>query len=411
MYEVDRIRNRMKKHILMISAVFPPEQVTSAFLNYDLAHELAKDYEVTVLRPYPTRPIGALFENAEVKDQSFKTVLIESYTHPESNLLGRFRESIDFGRKCASYIKKHKKDIDAIYNGPWQLFGVFIVAWVAVKYKIPYVMTVQDIYPESLLTGHNYPKLIKWGVQSLLMPMDKYYTRHAVKVRTISKEMAEYMSRTRNLPISHYLALDNWQNEEDYDGLPVHKRGDCMVFSYVGSINVHSNVELIIRAFHEASIPNSELRIYGGGNRKDNCLQLVNELRDDKIRFNQVNRNMVPAIQNEADVMVLALPKGNGGLCLPSKMTSYMLSGKPILASIDSCSASVRYIHEAHCGISVEPDSVKDLTEGFKRFGQLPLSELKSMGENSKAFAKRNLTRGANLPRLVHIFDELLKTE
>ena len=55
----------MKKKILIISAVFPPEQVTSAFLNYDLAHELAKEYDVTVLRPYPTRPIGATFDSAD----------------------------------------------------------------------------------------------------------------------------------------------------------------------------------------------------------------------------------------------------------------------------------------------------------------------------------------------------------
>ena len=46
----------MHKKILIISAVFPPEQVTSAFLNYDLAKALAKDYKVTVLRPKPTRP-------------------------------------------------------------------------------------------------------------------------------------------------------------------------------------------------------------------------------------------------------------------------------------------------------------------------------------------------------------------
>ena len=117
-----------KKKILIISAVFPPEQVTSAFLNYDLAHELAKEYEVTVLRPYPTRPIGARFESVEVKDKSFKTLLIDSYKHPQSELIGRFRESIDFGRKSAAYIKEHNKEIDFVYNDAWQLFGHNIVA-------------------------------------------------------------------------------------------------------------------------------------------------------------------------------------------------------------------------------------------------------------------------------------------
>ena len=105
------------KTILIISAVFPPEQVTSAFLNYDLAHELAKEYDVTVLRPYPTRPIGAKFESVDVEDKSFKTILIESYTHPQSELLGRFRESIDFGKKCAKYIKQHHNNISFIYIG------------------------------------------------------------------------------------------------------------------------------------------------------------------------------------------------------------------------------------------------------------------------------------------------------
>ena len=89
----------MKKRILIISAVFPPEQVTSALLNYDMAKELSKKYEVTVLRPYPTRPVGMKFDYNGLKNEPFETILIDSYTHPQSQLIGRFRESIDMGRK------------------------------------------------------------------------------------------------------------------------------------------------------------------------------------------------------------------------------------------------------------------------------------------------------------------------
>ncbi len=59
------------KKVLIISAVFPPEQVTSAYLNYDLAKALAKDYKVTVLRPYPTRPIGMKFDYNGLNDEPF----------------------------------------------------------------------------------------------------------------------------------------------------------------------------------------------------------------------------------------------------------------------------------------------------------------------------------------------------
>ena len=59
----------MKTQILIVSGVFPAEQVTSALMNYDLARELSKKYRVTVLRPYPTRPIGAKFDSIAVGDK------------------------------------------------------------------------------------------------------------------------------------------------------------------------------------------------------------------------------------------------------------------------------------------------------------------------------------------------------
>ena len=398
-----------KRKIIIVSAVFPPEQVTSAFLNYDLARELAKVYDVTVLRPYPTRPIGAKFESTEVNDNSFKTILIDSYTHPESKLIGRMKESISFSRHCVNYLKAHKNEIDFIYNGAWQLFGVHIVAKAAVKYNIPYLITVQDIYPESLLTGHHYPKVIEKLVKLLFLPMDKYYTSHAVKVRTISDEMADYMSKTRHIPRNHYAVMNNWQNDGDFENLPEKEDEEPFVFAYVGSINVHANVDLIIKAFHNANLDKAVLRIYGGGNRKDQCMALVEDLGCKNVVFGQVSREEVPAIQAKADVTVLALPKGNGGICLPSKMTCYMLSGKPILASIDKGSTAERYIIDAKCGIAVEPDNVDELTDGFRKFGEMGKEQLAQMSRNSRKFAEENLTRKANLPRVINIIESAIK--
>ena len=33
-------------------------------------------------------------------------------------------------------------------------------------------------------------------------------------------EMADYMSQTRHLPRNHYLVMNNWQNDEDFENLP-----------------------------------------------------------------------------------------------------------------------------------------------------------------------------------------------
>lgn len=398
------------KKVLIISAVFPPEQVTSALMTYDIAKQMAKQYQVIVLRPRPTRSVGAHFVDQELTGESFKTILLDSYTCPESRLIGRMKESISFSKQCIKYIKEHKKEIDFIYNGAWQLFGVYMIAKTAVKYKIPYLITVQDIYPESLLTGHHYPKIVEKCIRMILMPMDKYYTTHAVKVRTISDEMADYMSLTRRLPRDHYVVMNNWQNDEDFENLPYMEKEDGkFVFAYVGSINVHANVDLIIRAFHEAKLGNAELRIYGGGNRKEKSIELVKELGNKNITFGQVSREEVPTIQAKADVTVFALPKGNGGICLPSKMTSYMLSGKPILASIDKGSTAERYINKSQCGFAVEPDNLDAMAEGFRKFGKMDKATLEQMSKNSREFAEENLTRKVNLPKVIEIIESAIK--
>lgn len=388
--------------ILIISAVFPPEQVTSAYLNIDLAHELAKDYDVTVLRPYPTRPIGVLFESAEVDDKSFTTIQIESYTHPQSELLGRFRESIDFGRKSAVYIKKHHNEIDFVYNDGWQLFGLYVVARVCKKYGIPYMVPIQDIYPECLLTSHRYPSLLRRLIKGILLPIDKYYQKHAACVRTISDEMRDYLSTTRKVDVRNYLVVNNWQNDDDFlKEYPERKDDRKIVFAYVGSINQHANVDLVIRAFAEAAIPDSEFRIYGGGNQKDECVKLVKNLGLTNVLFNQVSRNKVAYVQSQADVLVFALPKGNGNLCLPSKMTSYMLSGKAILASVDEDSASARIINTQKCGIVVSPDRITQLKDAFVSFSRMSDCNIKGMGENSKKYAMKELTRDANIKLVI----------
>lgn len=377
-------------------------------MNYDLAKELSKEYDVTVLRPYPTRPIGMKFDYDGMGEEPFETILIDSYTHPQSQLVGRFKESIDFGKKCAQYIREHHNEIAFIYNNPWQLFGVNIVARIANKYHIPYMIAIQDIYPECLFTNKNYPSIVKNVALPILKPIDKYYQKHAASIRTISDEMADYLSSTRKLPREQYLVVNNWQNDEDFEGLYTVIDSAKLRFVYTGSINLHANVDLIIKAFAKANIPNSELIIYGGGNQKDNCVKMVEEMGLKNVSFGFVKRTEIPQVQANASALVLALPTGNGNLCLPSKMTSYMLSGKPVLASVDQDSATTRYIKEAQCGISVEPDSIDALVEGFRSFAEMSKGQLKAFGKNSRAFAEKHLTKAVNLRMVVDTIQEII---
>lgn len=397
-----------KRRILIVSAVFPPEQITSAFLNYDLAKALAKEYNVTVLRPKPSRPIGAKLQD-DWSDPDFETVMINSFTHPESELIGRFKEAVDFSKKSVAYLKAHKDEIDFVYNDGWQLFGLNIIAKACVKYDIPYIVPIQDIYPECLLTKSHVPGFAKKIINSILLPIDKYYQKHAYRVRTISDEMADYLSSTRKIDRDKYLVVNNWQNDDDFMKLPAARLSDTIVFEYVGSINVHANVDLLIKAFAEANISNSELRIYGGGNQKENCQQLVKKMGLTNVSFGYVSRNEIPAVQSDASVLILALPTGNGNLCLPSKLTSYLLSGRPVLASVDQDSSTKRILEGEDCGKTVVPDDKDALIDGFKYFAELTSEEREKMGKNSREYALTHLTREVNLSLVINSIKQILQ--
>lgn len=396
------------KNILIVGSVFAPESVTSAMMNYDLAIALKDKHHVTVLRPFPTRPIGSDYSGYK-DDFPFDCVMLDSYTHPKSQMVGRFRESIDFGKKCVKYIKEHHAEIDVVYNCSWQLFGYNIVTKACVKYNIPCMNIVQDIYPECIFTGKKLPGIVTKLACSILAPIDRYTQRHSYMIRTISDEMADYLSKTRCVARDKYLVLDNWQNDEDFTYIPNERNDGMIIFGYVGSINSHSNTDLIIRAFHEAAIPNSELRIYGGGNKKDFCVELVKELGLKNVSFGFVKKTEVPAVQASVDVLILALPKGNGGLCLPSKMTSYMLSGRPVLASVDEDSATTRYIKEGNCGMAVTPDSITELVKGMQYFETLDRQALSQLCLNSRKFAEERLTRASNLPKVIKALEDAVK--
>lgn len=395
-------------NILLVCSVFPPEEVTSAGMSVDLALALSEKHNVTVLRPRPSRPAGIDYSGKILEYNEFNCITIESYTCPYSKMLNRFWESVDFGIRSARYIIKHRNSIDYVYNDGWHLFGLYIVARVCKKYRIPYMIPIQDVYPESLFTrGINSP-IFQSIVNFILSPLDRFAQKNADVIRTNTNEMAAFLSSTRKIPLEKYLVVYNWQNERDFKKYEITLSHDRIIFSYVGSINVHSNVDLLIKAFVKADINNSELRIYGGGNQCDICKNIVKQLGVNNVLFDRVSREDVPKIQAEADVMMLALPAGNGRLCLPSKLVSYMLSAKPVIASIDTDCAAANIIYESKCGVVVEPDNLDSLIDGIEHVAKLSQEEKRTMGQRAREYAITVLSKESNLSKVVSAIDRRL---
>jgi len=390
--------------ILIISAVFPPEPVISAMLSKDIADALSVKHQVTVLCPHPSRPKGFKFEK-KIETLKYEVISLNSFTCPSSNMLGRFWESFSFGKYCSEYIERNSSNIDCIYINSWPLFSQYKIIKSARKAAIFSILHIQDVYPESLTK--KLPSIIAKKVYNLLLPIDKYVLKNANIIIGISPKMISYLSKNRSIEKEKFRLVRNWQKDEQFINYTSSfwTRKKDFVFTYVGSISASAGVENLIRAFANANLPQAKLVIAGDGADKINCINIANGVRNNKIIFSEVIPEQVPALQAEADMLLLPLRKGIGKTATPSKLTAYLLSSKPVIATVEADTDVADILAKGDCGFVVEPEDEKALISILKKSYCMAETELKRMGMNGKEYATKYLCKKSNLGKLVSIIE------
>lgn len=387
-------------YILIVSCVFPPEPVVSANLSYDIALMIHQEGgRVVVLSPKASRPQNYEFPKT-TEQLPFEHIITDSFVCPQSKLLGRFRESYSFGKATYSFIKEHKEDIDVIYANTWPLFAQYYMAKAAKECGIPYYVHIQDIYPESYC--HKMPKVLGKLLYGLLIPLDKYVLRNAKSVFAISPAMKSYLAKTRGLDDSKVLLVRNWQDDKAYINAykPIEEKHGKVNVMYLGSINPTANVTLILQAVAGLDKEKYNLSIIGNGPEKENCQELSKQFGIDTT-FGTVTPDQVAKTQSEADILVLCLKKGVAQTATPSKLTAYMLTGRPIVASVDLDSDCANIIREAGCGLIVAPEDRHALGEAIMEIAQKDTEELNRLGLAAFEYAKNHLSKERNLNILV----------
>lgn len=398
----------------MACAVFRPEPIVSAGLMTDLAEALSKEYDVTVLCPHPTRPLG--FKVPEYTDSKypFEVIRLDSYTCPESAFIGRFRESISMGRKVSEYINAHHDEISFVFDDSWHLFSKALVARACKKYNIPFITPVQDLYPESLTAKMPKIKPLTWLVNKIFMPLDLYSLNNAVKIHTNSEKMKQDLMRTRNLPEEKFVVVRNWQNEADFIEYANNKRVEKVVapftFMYLGNVGPLAGVDTLFDALKLANLPNARLVVAGSGSAKASLQGKAKEYSDCNIEFWDVPAGMVPATQDKADVMCLPVKKGFALSSVPSKLPAYMFSKKPVLAAVDAISDTAECIRLSNGGWVAEPEDPQSIAECMKKaYGTK--EELSAIGQRGYDHAISRFSKGVNLKILVDACKEVIENK
>jgi glycosyltransferase involved in cell wall biosynthesis len=412
-------------NIVVVSCVAPPEPVVSGRVNFDICEYLSqKGHFVTLITPYPSRPIGKFNINNKSCEESFTInekfihVKINSYQSPQLSLWRRVYESFSFGYKSIKYINENIGCADIIYATPWPFIGQLTFVLLKKDKKIPVVMNVQDLYPESFFT--KYKSRIP---ASFLKPFYLIDTLIAVKsthLTVVSDTMKLVYVNNRRINTDKVTVIENWQDEDIFikrktgkleilNNYCLSNISEKFIFLYLGNIGPIAGLEGVIRDFARIDGTESCLVIAGTGTSKGSCIALTNLLGLHHVYFVDISTGMesVVDLQSIADVLLLPIHPEASASSIPSKLIAYMFSGKPILSSAKADSTTGLAIMENKCGFLINNN--ESWADRMAEISRLNPIDLKQIGKNASEFGLSNYSKRKGLEKVERLFVRILE--
>lgn len=402
--------------IAIVSSVFPPEPVVSSRTSFDVARELAgRGHDVTVIAPFPNRPGGRLYPGyrrvlfaRETAPEGFRIVRCASFFSRRSSMLSRLAENASFG-VTSSIALLFRRRPHVVYANTWPLFAAAMTALVARLRRSVLVVSVQDIYPESLLSQRRRGSGAAAGA---LLAIDRWVVRAAAAVIVIAERFGEHYRRTRGVDAARLHLVPNWlasDGTEEIAGAAAACRArhgipsDAFLLTYGGNVGAAAGVETVIEAFRE--LDGQHLLVAGSGASLDACRRLA--AGNARIHFQEVWVHGNPDVLHAADAVVLATRGAQSAVSVPSKLISYLLAARPVIAQALPDSDTAAMIAASGAGIIVPPDDRRALAEAVRAMARMPAEERRRMGAAGRAWALENVTAEVCLPRLVRVVESV----
>lgn len=385
-----------KKHILVISQYFYPEQ----FRINDMCQEwVHRGYKVTVVTGIPNYPQGSFYDGYGLHSKRRETWNgIEIIRIP---LIPRGKNSIGMILNYLSFVVTGffwklttKIEADYVFNfetSPMtqSLLGV----WYAKKHKIPFFLYVQDLWPENVqvVTGINTPLVIK--------PIDKmvdYIYRHATEVFATSPSFVDAICNRTN-PVSrekvHYWPqyAEEFYTPMERKEIPEVQDNGKFKIVFTGNIGYAQGLDILPQTASLLREENIEFVIVGDGRYKQELQKTIRDMGVGDM-FVLIDRQLperIPEILAACDVAFLSFMDTKlFEMTIPAKLQTYMACGMPVLAAAGG--ETRRIITEAKCGEWTALGNARELAEKIMVMQSMNLGEL---GSRARAYFEANFDK------------------
>lgn len=400
--------------ILFVNAYFPPEIIAFTHLEKDLIEGLVSaGNEVEVVCPTPTRGVcdKTYREYKSIKSESLYdgSVRVKRFWAPREGKNPLIRAFRYLWCNIREYqIGRRYKNIDAVFAVSTPPTQGLLAGRLAKKLKCKFVYSLQDIFPDSLVTtglASNRSPVYKIG----RIIENKTY-KYADKIIVIS---ASCKNNLLNKGISEEKIelISNWVDiakvkpiEKENNGLFDEFGIDRSKFIvlYAGNFGAAQGADIVLKAAENLRQEgNIQFVIFGGGAEYDAAVDYTEKNKIDNVIINPLlPAERISEVYSLGDVALITCKKGVGNSGMPSKTWSIMACNTPIIASFDTVSDMADILNQSGAGVCTpagDADALSNAILEFKEGRGWVKTDL-------RAYVKNNAEKSTCVGRYIEMF-------
>jgi glycosyltransferase involved in cell wall biosynthesis len=401
--------------ILILSQYFWPE----TFRITEIAEALVKlGCEVTVLSGQPNYPDGDIFEG-------YSAWGIGKQRHPDGYDIfrvplvprgkgGAVRLSLNYFSFVitasligAALLRGRKFNAIFVYGVSPILQGLPALFLRLFK-KAPVTIWVQDLWPESLVvTGFGRHKALLAGVRRLV----GWIFRRSDLLLTQSPGFeALIRPMAGNVPIKFHpnpaeMAVAKGVSARE----PAFIMAPAFNVVFAGNLGSAQALHTIIGAAEKlGGVKEIHFWLIGSGSAGEYARAEAKRRGLTNIQFpGRYPADQMPGLLDQASALLVTLVRNETlAQLIPSKVPTYMATGKPIVAALDGEGAVV--INASGGGIAVSAEDEDALSRAILRLHQMPESDRAAMGRAGREYYESNFEPEALAKKLISHFEDAL---
>ncbi|MGC9536755.1 glycosyltransferase [Streptomyces sp. UG1] len=290
------------------------------------------------------------------------------------------------------------------------LAGGLIGSRIACRHGAPHVVMVQDLMgaaaAQSGIRGGGHVASCVAGVEAKVL-------RGAALIGVVHESFVDHVT-AMGVPGPRVRVVPNWTHVAPPTGdrravrARLGWREEEFVVLHSGNMGLKQGLEVLVDTARIAARATPRMRVVlmGDGSRRAHLQRLAAVLPNVDL-LSPVAGSDFPDVLAAADVLVVTQRASVVDMSLPSKLTSYFASGRPVVASVAAQGGTAQEVRRSGAGLVVRPEDPEALHNAVEELIRDP-ERSTALGARGPAYVRQRLSPQAGLARITAVVSEAL---